>query len=76
MMRHPVFDVIDSLSDATDEALENAVDEIISEAKYAHSPFGGGFGLEDQAARAEALAILAHEFRRRTPTEDRADDSA
>lgn len=60
--RHPVLSSIGSLRYATDDQLENAVDILMMEAE--NSSFCQD--ASERAARAEALAILSHEFRRRT----------
>lgn len=50
------------------DALEDAVDALLSEEHMDHMSGGSMFPLEQQIGRAEALAILAHEFRRRAQT--------
>jgi len=58
-MRHQVLQDIGPLKGASDEALEQAVDVLVSEEQFTMA------SIKEQIARAEALAILAHEFRRR-----------
>lgn len=56
-MIHHLLRSLPSLSSASDEDLESVVDALIQEAQWADH--------KDQAERAEALAILGHELRRR-----------
>lgn len=60
-MRHEILRMVTPLQAQTDERLEDAVDSIIAEAEMA-----GDYGYDgERASRAEALAILSHELRRR-----------
>lgn len=66
-MRHPALRMLGSLRTAAVSQIEDAVDLIIAEAEMA-----GDYGYDgERASRAEALAILGHELRRRaTPDAD------
>lgn len=60
-MQHQVLQNIPSLQHAPEDSLEQAVDVLIREAgQESYSTHNG-----ERAARAEALAILSHELRRR-----------
>lgn len=60
-MRHMALNRVTPLVNASDFDLESAVDQITSEAEMA-----GDYGYDgERASRAEALAILGHELRRR-----------
>lgn len=60
-MRHDALGTVTPLTNAGDQELENAVDALIAEAEMA-----GDFGYDgERASRAEALAVIGHELRRR-----------
>lgn len=59
-MKHPALKNLGSLQSQSEEILELAVDALIAESEYGFDDY-----MEARIARAEALAILAHEFRRR-----------
>lgn len=60
-MRHNELRMVTPLSAADETSLEAAVDRLTAEAEMA-----GDYGYDgERASRAEALAIIGHELRRR-----------
>ncbi len=60
-MRHPILRGVTPLAMADEYALESAVNQLIAEAEMM-----GDDGFDgERASRAEALAIIGHELRRR-----------
>lgn len=59
--RHPIMDRFLSLAEAHDGDLEQAVDDLLAESAMSWGDYDGQI-----AMRAEALAVLSHEFRRRS----------
>ena len=69
MARHPIFEsFIYDLKSVSDQTLENAVDQLIVESQSSWGEFDGA-----TAQRAEALAIIGHEMRRRANLTKEAD---
>lgn len=64
-MRHEALRTVTPLISAMDYQLEHAVDLLIAESEMA----GDYVYTDEQAARAEALAIIGHELRRRKDKE-------